>query len=133
MRAFKTFIKFSIVGASGTIVNLLVFNILLFSVFFSKHYIINNTISFLFAVTNNFYWNNKWTYRSKGRGKTLHSKYLQFFIIGLLTLAANNMILHMLVEHFTFNKRLGNLCAILFCSFFNFIANTTITFKDKAS
>jgi len=66
----KRFIKFAIVGISGTIVDFGIFNILtsLFSlagvssIFSIEAVIISSVLSFIIAVFNNYYWNRNWTY-----------------------------------------------------------------------
>jgi len=56
----KRFIKFSIVGLSGTVVDFGIFNLL--SSLFGFPTIPSSVISFIVAVFNNFYWNRHWTY-----------------------------------------------------------------------
>ena len=66
----KRFIKFALVGISGTIVDFGVFNILtglfnlagVFSFFSVEAVIIASVLSFIIAVFNNYYWNRIWTY-----------------------------------------------------------------------
>ena len=55
----RRFIKFALVGISGTFVDFGIFNLLLFYKFSSNF---AYTISFIVAVLNNFYWNRNWTY-----------------------------------------------------------------------
>ena len=131
MRLLSAFIKFSIVGASGVVVNLAIYNTLLFNSFFHKHYLVSNAISFMFAVTNNFYWNFKWTFYDRASHKSLQSKYVQFFLIGFVTLLVNSFILHVLVDFWLVNARLANLIAIVLCSVLNFIGNSLLTFYEK--
>ena len=50
----KRFIKFSIVGLSGTLINMAVYALVLQN---GLYYMTAAMISFLFAVTSNFYWN----------------------------------------------------------------------------
>lgn len=63
------FIKFAIVGISGTIVDFGIFNLLI--LFFNQdiihaesfdYVLISSMISFIVAVFNNYYWNRQWTY-----------------------------------------------------------------------
>ncbi len=55
----RRFIKFALVGVSGTLIDFGIFNLLLFFKFSSNF---AYTISFIVAVLNNFYWNRNWTY-----------------------------------------------------------------------
>src|ERR671936_1329608 len=86
--------KFCIVGASGYVVNLLVYTALLDGA--DLHYRLAATGSFLVAVTNNYLWNRLWTF-SHRRG---HFGYqgLRFLIVSVLVYTGNLAILTLLVE-----------------------------------
>ncbi len=66
----KRFIKFALVGVSGTIVDFGVFNILTIffnhmginKIFIFEAVIFASILSFIIAVFNNYYWNRNWTY-----------------------------------------------------------------------
>jgi putative flippase GtrA len=66
----KRFIKFALVGISGTVVDFSVFNILntlfnltgIISIFSVETVIISSVLSFIIAVINNYHWNRNWTY-----------------------------------------------------------------------
>jgi len=60
---YKQFIKFAVVGASGVVVDWVVYFIL--TRYLELFYLISKTISFLFAAINNYIWNRSWTFRSK--------------------------------------------------------------------
>ena len=53
--------KFCLVGASGYVVNLTVYSLLVAGA--DVHYLIAAICSFLVAVTNNYTWNRLWTFR----------------------------------------------------------------------
>ncbi len=53
-------VKFCVVGASGYVVNLIVFT-LAFELG-NLHHLVAATIAFMVAVTNNFWWNRHWTF-----------------------------------------------------------------------
>jgi dolichol-phosphate mannosyltransferase len=133
VKIIKTFSKFAVVGAAGAVINMAVFNSLMFITFFNRNYILTNTIGFIVAVSNNFYWNNKWTYKSAVNNKKTKHKFIQFFMIGVATLAVNTSLVHYFVESLSVNKRIANLLSIILCSVISFAANSLITFKDKAS
>jgi len=90
----KRFIKFALVGISGTVVDFGVFNILttlfnmagIFSVFSVEAVIISSVLSFIIAVFNNYHWNRNWTYPESKR--LAHSDQLLKFgtvsLIGLI-------------------------------------------------
>ena len=68
--------KFCAVGASGYLVNLAVFTILVGS---GLHYLLAATGSFLVAVTNNYIWNRLWTFRGQ-RGHVAYQG-LRFLVV----------------------------------------------------
>lgn len=57
-------VKFCLVGASGYVVNLLVFALVVEGL--GAHHLIGATVAFAVAVTNNFWWNRHWTFRARG-------------------------------------------------------------------
>ena len=69
--------KFGVVGASGYVVNLAVFALLLDVV--GLHYISAAVGSFLVAVTNNYCWNRLWTFRAE-RGDVAYQG-MRFFVV----------------------------------------------------
>src|ERR687885_1535113 len=86
--------KFSTVGATGYVVNLVVYAALLRGA--GWHYAAAATGSFLVAVTNNYVWNRLWTFREQ-RGH-VGFQGLRFFAVALGAYAANLGILSVLVE-----------------------------------
>lgn len=126
----KLFIKFSLVGASGIVVNLGVYSLL---IAMKTNYLWAAVISFAFAVTNNFYWNFIWTFKGKGEDKSAATKYLYFWLISLLNFGFNLLILRELVDVLLLNKVLAQLIAILIVSTSNFLGNYLFTFKTNGS
>ena len=139
----ERFIKFAFVGISGTIIDFMIFNLLLHIRFSS---IFASTISFIVAVFNNFYWNRNWTYpESKIHPiATQLIKFLSVSIAGLLI----RTILYKLIEQPSINFADGTLSEnILFSSevvgknislafviiiilFWNYLANRFWTYKN---
>ena len=60
------------------------------------HYLVAATCSFLVAVTNNYAWNRLWTFRGQ-RGHVAYQG-LRFLVVSTCALAANLLILHVLVR-----------------------------------
>jgi dolichol-phosphate mannosyltransferase len=56
-------VRFGVVGASGYVVNLLVFSLLVHGA--GAHYRLAATGAFVVAVANNFHWNRHWTFRAR--------------------------------------------------------------------
>ena len=89
-------IRFCLVGASGYVVNLAVYTLLLKAG--DVHYLLAATGSFLVAVTSNYTWNRLWTFRGQ-RGHVAYQG-LRFLVVSTIALAANLVILHLLVDFF---------------------------------
>ncbi|ACL70629.1 GtrA family protein [Halothermothrix orenii] len=127
-KIIELFIKFSLVGLSGVVVNMAVYSSLLY---FDVYYLVAAVISFIVAVTNNFYWNFIWTFKGRAAHKTVARKYIDFFVISLINFGVNLISLRILVEAFSLHKVLAQLVAIGIASLLNFLGNLLITFKDK--
>ena len=91
------FIKFSLVGALNTLVDLFVYLALTrLLTWFGENYLVANAVSFSLAVTNSFFINRKWTFRDEDK-KKLGKKYLKFFVSSLVALAAVELAMYLLV------------------------------------
>src|ERR671935_2522394 len=116
--------KFCIVGASGYVVNLLVYTALLDGA--DLHYRAAATGSFLVAVTNNYLWNRLWTFRHR-RGHFAYQG-LRFLVVSVLVYAGNLAILTLLVE-LGFGKIVSQAIAIVLVTPFNFVGNKLWSFR----
>ena len=77
--------KFCTVGASGYVVNLTVYAVLLRAA--GVHYLLAAVCSFLVAVTNNYTSNRVWTFRGQ-RGHVAYQG-MRFLVVSVLALSAN--------------------------------------------
>ena len=118
--------KFCAVGASGYIVNLLVYVSLLDAA--NLHYRLAASGSFLVAVTNNYLWNRLWTFR-RDRGHFAHQG-LRFFAVSLIVYLGNLAILSVLVE-LGFGKIIAQAIAIVLVTPANFIGNKLWSFRRR--
>ncbi len=116
--------KFGAVGASGYVVNLAVYLLLLRG--FDAHYLLAATGSFLVAVTNNYTWNRIWTFRGQ-RGHLAYQG-MRFFVVSTAALAANLLILHLLVDQAGLGKVLAQAIAIVLVTPLNFVGNKLWSF-----
>ena len=83
-REVKRFLKFTVVGAIGFVVDFGTFNLL--SNVLGLWSIAASTISFAAAVSSNFIWNYFWTYPDS-RTKSIGRQAAQFAIVNLIGLA----------------------------------------------
>lgn len=134
-----------IIGLSGSIINLAIFSFLIYINWGNS---LSATISFIFAATNNFFWNFKWTFKNTAMHKSTEKKYIQFIIISIINFFINLFFLNIFIKYLNFDI-LGNLAyhipnlekvkiifsqilAIGITSVLNFFGNYLITFRgDK--
>jgi len=117
-------VRFLAVGASGYVVNLAVYTLLLKGA--DVHYLLAATASFLVAVTNNYTWNRLWTFRGQ-RGHVAYQG-LRFLVVSTVALLANLLILHLLVDRLDVGKVLAQAIAIVLVTPWNFVGNKLWSF-----
>ena len=103
-REAERFLKFSVVGVVGAVVDFGTFNLLANVIGFWS--IPSSAISFTAAVTSNFIWNYYWTYPDS-RSKSIRKQAIQFVIVNLIGLAIRTPIFAYSEEPFaTFSERM---------------------------
>jgi putative flippase GtrA len=118
--------KFCAVGASGYIVNLIVYVALLDGA--DLHYRLAATGSFLVAVTNNYLWNRLWTFRrDKGH---FGQQGLRFFVVSVIVYLGNLAILTLLVK-LGVGKIVAQAVAIIMVTPANFVGNKLWSFRRR--
>ncbi len=85
------FLKFCVVGVTGTAVDFGTLNLLIQLFGFSK--ILANTCSFSLALLNNFIWNRLWVY-PETRGEPLLGQFAQFTVVNIAGWAINTSIFY---------------------------------------
>jgi putative flippase GtrA len=123
---WEQLLKFCLVGASGYVVNLGVYAVLVKKG--EVHYIPAAIGSFAVAVTNNYTWNRVWTFRHQ-RGHMAYQG-LRFLVVSLVTLGANLGILRLLVLAGT-GKILAQAIAIILVTPLNFVGNKLWSFRRR--
>ena len=118
--------KFCAVGAAGYAINLAVYTALLRGA--GLHYLVAAACSFLVAVANNYTLNRVWTFR----GSRGHFAYqgLRFLIVSVVALAANLLVLHVLVDA-GLGKILAQAVAIILVTPLNFLGNKLWSFRRR--
>ena len=142
----RQFVKFGIVGASSTVINLAVLYVMLRLVhghWYDRY--IDATVAFLVSVVNGYYWNRRWTFK-EAPTKALHTQFIQFVLVNLVGLVLDLLIIRLLsvpLEHQLHGleaawppdkiERFAVLAAQLVATavivFWNFFANRFWTFK----
>jgi dolichol-phosphate mannosyltransferase len=123
---WEQLVKFSAVGATGYVVNLAVYTVLLRAA--GLHYVPAAIGSFLVAVTNNYAWNRVWTFRGQ-RGHVVFQG-LRFFVISTIALGANLIVLHLLVQA-GLGEVVAQALAIMLVTPVNFVGNKLWSFRHR--
>jgi len=117
-------LKFSLVGASGYLVNLAVFALLAEGL--GIYHLFAATGAFCVAVTNNFIWNRVWTF---ARTPTkAHRQAARFFIVSLVALGVNLAVLALLVDVLSVSQLPAQAIAVAVAMPVNFAGNKLWTF-----
>jgi putative flippase GtrA len=121
---WEQLVKFCVVGASGYIVNLAVYALLVRRA--HVHYIPAAAASFAVAVTNNYTWNRLWTF-SHERGHVAYQG-LRFLVVSLVTLGANIALLRLFVD-LGLDKIAAQAIAVVLVTPLNFVGNKLWSFR----
>jgi putative flippase GtrA len=132
----RQFIKFCIIGATSFAIDAVISTYLTFH--YHMWWVLAKTISFSLAVTNGFYWNQRWTFRAVGHRKH-HEQYTMFFGVNIVGWLLNVFIMKMVFWAATGTFRgqhpkpgmwaVGTILATGIVVFWNFFANKHWTFK----
>lgn len=122
-------VRFGLVGASGFIINLAVYALLVHTL--SAPYQLAAVIAWLVAVSSNFVFNRHWTFdRPGGR---VHHQALRFFLVSLAAFALVNLVLlTVLVEQAGLAKVPAQALAVAAATPFNFLGNKLWSFRADA-
>src|SRR5437899_6226525 len=114
--------KFGVVGASGYVVNLVVFAALLG---WGAH--IAAAISFVVAAASNYFWNRHWTFvQEKG---DISAQGLRFFVVSLAAFVVNQLWLVLFIDVLHWRKVLSQAIAIILVTPLNFLGNKLWSFR----
>lgn len=124
----QQFIKFSVVGFSGLLVDFGVTYLLKEVARVNKY--IANSVGFICAATSNYILNRIWTFQSNDPEIT--RQYFTFIIIAVVGLAINNAVVYLLNDRVKWNFYLSKLIATGVVTLWNFFMNYYITFNVTA-
>jgi putative flippase GtrA len=117
-------VRFALVGASGFVVNLVVYAAALRLL--GIHYELAALAAFLAAVANNYILNRRWTFLPSGRAPSREAA--RFFGVSLVGFAVNAALLALFVEGGTAHLP-AQLIAIIAAAAANFVLNRAWTFS----
>jgi dolichol-phosphate mannosyltransferase len=133
-RSTRQFVKFAVVGAIGTVVNLAVLRLTLLAweqVAADTPYAVEafaSGLAFSVAVVNNFVLNRRWTFRSSG---PLHVEFGKFLTVSLAGLALNEVFFYLFRARLELHVMLSQLLAIACVLPFNFLLNKFWSFRHR--
>lgn len=116
-------LRFCVVGASGYVVNLIVFAFLVRSL--DVHYTPAAVVAFVVAVTNNFLLNKYWTFQR--HDERAHTQGIRYLVVSLIALGLNLLLLEGLIA-----LHVGDIAAqaiaVILVTPINFLLNHRWTF-----
>lgn len=130
------FIKFGLVGGSGTVINIVV-------LYLAQEHFLNGiddfhtrlnysiALAITVATVSNFYWNRRLTWRDRTRNTSqpalrLFAKYV---MAAALSILIQSLLTKWLAQHLHY--LLANVIAIVLASVVNFVANDKLTFRRQ--
>jgi putative flippase GtrA len=119
------FIKFCVVGASGTIIDFGLTYIFKEKLRVNKY--ISNSIGFISAATSNYILNRIWSFEN--HNPAIGQQYMLFMAISLLGLGINNGVIFLLTKKFHLNFYLSKVVATGVVTLWNFVMNYLFTFR----
>jgi dolichol-phosphate mannosyltransferase len=128
------FIKFGLVGASGTVINIAVLYLAqeyLLRGIADFHVRLNYSIALAITVAtiSNFYWNRRLTWRDRTRHTPQPALrlFVKYVMAAALSIVIQSLLTKWLALHLHY--LLANVIAIVLASVVNFIANDRLTFR----
>jgi dolichol-phosphate mannosyltransferase len=119
-------IRFGTVGASGFVVNTVVYVLLLHA---GVPYLLAAAGALCVAATNNFCWNRLWTFRHQAAGSHPGFQFARFFAVSLMAFACNAALLATFVEVVGIGKIVGQIIAVILVMPVSFLGNKYWSFR----
>jgi putative flippase GtrA len=121
---FEQLIKFSLVGILNTVIGYAVF----FVASLFMNYIIALLIAHVVGVTNSFFWNKYWVFRSDGNKVV---EFLKFYSIYALVLIVNIVLLYYLVSVLHFEPQISQLVLLPILTIITYLGHKHWSFYKK--
>ncbi len=123
----NTLIKYSTVGISGTAVDILVLYFLVDIL--GLGVILAASISFILAATNNFLWNNIWTFREDVHKRFISLRYIRFMIVSVIGLILTIFLMYIFNSILFIWYILAKIMTSIVVLLWNYYANKHWTFN----
>lgn len=119
------FIKFSVIGASNTLVNMAVYSIVV--LLNPEFYLLGNALGWALGVLNSYFWNNRYVFKD-AKGK-MPAKLAKMYVSYAAGLAVSTLLLYLYVDIFNIQELVAYLLTIVFTVPINFLLNKFWAFK----
>jgi dolichol-phosphate mannosyltransferase len=130
------FVRFCIVGASGTLIDTLVLFLLSDPRTLAWGLTRSKIVAAELALTNNFIWNDLWTFGKFSSHQTAFRqrlrRFLKFNLLCSVGIILNLIILNVGVNVLHVNRYLANLSAIFLVTFWNYNTNRKLSWRTTA-
>ncbi len=132
----STFVRFCIVGASGTLIDTAMLFLLSDPRTLNWNLTGSKIIAAELALTNNFIWNDLWTFgKFSSCQNTLRQRarrFLKFNLLCSVGIILNIIILNIGFKVFLVNRYIANLSAIFVVTFWNYNTNRKLSWRTTA-
>jgi putative flippase GtrA len=115
-------LKFGLVGASGFVVNLVVYQALLG---IGAHKAA--AVSFVVSAASNYWWNRHWTFRAQKGNLALQG--IRFYVVSIAAFAVNQLWLFVFLDWLGWGKLISQAVAIILVTPLNFLGNKLWSFR----
>jgi len=119
-------VKYAIIGSTGVAWDFICFTVLMHVL--SWPYLLANAISVSLGITNNFFLNALYNFRTRDR---LLWRFVRFYGIGLVGLMISSLTMFILVNLINLNALWAKLVTLFMVAVLQFYLNKTITFKNR--
>lgn len=125
---FIRIIKFALTGGVGTLINLLMFFLLVDCLKINST--VGSCLAFLVAVTHNYFANHLWTFKSQTDKRPSIALWSKYVLSNLVGLACNLLVLNILVRFYVWKfESVPQLIGILVGMIFNFLLSNFFVFR----
>lgn len=130
-RGLRQLIKFAIVGAVNTIIDWLVYWLIITVTGWNVQILkqLAKALSFTVSATSSYIMNRQWTFRSTN--SNISREALKFFLVSSFGLVLNNLFFYIITGILGYRDIFGLIIATALVTFWNFFANRHWTFKEK--
>jgi putative flippase GtrA len=118
-------VRFALVGASGYIVNLVVFALAVHAL--ALDFRVAAVLAFLVAVTNNFVWNRRWTFAARDGHAGFQAA--RFLVVSLVGFVVSLVVLSVLVDGAELPRVAAQAIAIATATPLGFLGNKLWSFR----